>query len=75
MESIELELRKLTYIDIEHLEGRNVKLMPFWDGTDWHLRVPEAKVVDTTEGDYVAKAATKQSDLFITFCSPYVAAC
>lgn len=74
METLTLdELRKVTYLDTEHLEGRIVKLMPFWDGTHWHMWFPtslglmEGKVVDTTEGDYVARAPAKNSDLFIPF--------
>jgi len=74
MEGIPLhELRKVTYLDTEHLEGRTVKLMPLWDGVDWRMwfntpvGVIEGKIIDTTEGDYVAKTAAKQSDLFIPF--------
>jgi len=74
MEGIPLqELRKVTYIDADHLEGRTVNLMPLWDGADWHLWVNtpigmiEGKMVDAVESDYVAKTAAKQSDLFILF--------
>jgi hypothetical protein len=47
--------------------------MPFWDGESWHLWVDtpeglvEGKVLDTVEGDYVAKTPARQSDLFIPF--------
>lgn len=74
MDSITLaDLQKVTYLDTAHMEGRIVKLMPFWDGANWHLWIPtpaglmEGKVVDTTEGDYISKTAAKQSDLFIPF--------
>jgi hypothetical protein len=67
------ELQKATYLDITNLGERTVKLMALWDGLDWHmwLETPigliKSKVVDTTEGDYVAKTAAKNTDLFIPF--------
>jgi hypothetical protein len=74
MGSIRLEeLRKVTYLDVDHLQGRTVKLMPLWDGTHWHMWVDtpvgiiEGKMLDTTEGDYVGRGAARQSDLFIPF--------
>jgi hypothetical protein len=66
-------LRKVTYVDADHLEGRIVNLMPLWDGADWHIWLNtligmlEGKMVDAVESDYVAKTAAKQSDLFILF--------
>jgi hypothetical protein len=50
-----------------------VNLMPLWDGTDWHMWLDtpvgliKTKIIDTTEGDYLAKSAAKPSDLFIPF--------
>ena len=74
MQGIALEeLRKVTYLDLENLQGRTIKLMPLWDGTAWHLwmttpiGILEGKIQDTTEGDYVANGPAKQSDLFIPF--------
>lgn len=67
------ELRKVTYLDVRNLGDRTVRLMPLWDGFHWYmwLETPvglvEGKVVDTTEGDYVAKTAAKDTDLFIPF--------
>jgi hypothetical protein len=67
------ELKKLPYLDVSALDGRTVKLMPLWDGKDWHLwlntpvGLMEGKIIDTTESDYVAKSAAKPTDLFIPF--------
>jgi hypothetical protein len=66
-------LKAVSYLNTEHLDGRVVKLMPLWDDESWHFWVDtpeglvEGKMVDTVEGDYVAKAAAGQSDLFIPF--------
>ena len=67
------ELNKLPYLDTSALDGRTVNLMPLWDGASWHmwLNTPigmiEGKIIDTSESDYLAKSAAKQSDLFIPF--------
>jgi hypothetical protein len=67
------ELKKLPYLDMSALDDRTVKLMPLWDGTDWHMwfdtpvGLIKGKIVDTAEGDYVAKSAARPSDLFIPF--------
>jgi hypothetical protein len=67
------ELKKLPYLDVSALDGRVVKLMPLWDGTNWHMwfNTPagliEGKIVDAAESDYVAKSAAKPSDLYIPF--------
>ena len=67
------ELQKVTYLDVRNLDDRTVKLMPLWDGVDWHMwfetpiGLVQGKVVDTAEGDYVAKTAAKDTDLFIPF--------
>ena len=67
------ELKKLPYVDVSALDDRTVKLMPLWDGRDWHMwfdttvGLIEGKIVDTAESDYVAKSAAKPSDLFIPF--------
>ena len=66
-------LKAVSYLNTEHLDGRVVKLMPLWDDESWHFWVDtpdglvEGKMVDTVEGDYVAKTAAGQSDLFIPF--------
>jgi len=66
-------LKAVSYLKIEDLCGRAVKLMPFWDGQNWHLWVDmpdgliEGKIMDTVEGDYVASAAARPSDPFIPF--------
>ncbi len=47
--------------------------MPFWDGECWHVWFPtevgliEGKVVDTLEGDYVARTPAHEHDLYIPF--------
>jgi hypothetical protein len=67
------DLKVVSYLKTEHLGGRTVNLMPLWDGTNWQMWLPtpvglvKGKVTDTIEGDYVAVAAAKQSDLFIPF--------
>lgn len=73
--SVSIEsLRSVTYLKTENLtHGRTLQLMPLWDGENWHLWVDtpagliEGKLVDTIEGDYVAAAPAKESDLFIPF--------
>lgn len=65
------ELKKLPYLNASALDGRTVNLMPLWGGASWRmwLNTPigliEEKIVDTTESDYLAKSAAKQTDLFI----------
>jgi hypothetical protein len=67
------ELKKLPYLDVSALDGRTVKLMPLWDGTDWHMWADttagliKLKIVDAAESDYVARSAARPSDLFIPF--------
>ena len=69
------ELNKLPYLDTSALDGRTVNLMPLWDGASWHmwLNTPigmiEGKIIDTSESDYLAKSAAKQSDLFTSVYS------
>jgi len=67
-------LKVVSYLKTEHLgDGRTVKLMPLWDGTNWRMWVDtpvgliEGKMMDTIEGDYVGVGAAKESDLFIPF--------
>jgi hypothetical protein len=67
-------LKAIPYLRTEHLgDGRSVKLMPLWDGESWKMWIDtpvgltEVKIVDTMEGDYVARRAAKESDLFIPF--------
>ncbi len=67
------ELKRLPYLDVSALDGRTVKLMPLWDGAEWHMwfNTPvgliKGKIIDTAESDYVAKSAAQPSDLFIPF--------
>ena len=67
------ELKKLPYLDLSALDGRTVKLMPLWDGAEWHMwfdtpvGLIKGKVIDTIESDYVAKGAAQPSDLIIPF--------
>jgi hypothetical protein len=67
------ELQKVDYLDLSQLDGRTVKLMPLWDGTQWHMwmnteaGVFKVDIVDTIESDYIAKAAAKETDMFIPF--------
>jgi hypothetical protein len=67
------ELKKIPYIDSVAIQGRTVQLMPLWDGTHWRMwfdtgsGLIEGKVLDTIEGDYVAKSAARETDLFIPF--------
>jgi hypothetical protein len=68
------ELRKISYIDADVVQGRTVQLMPLWDGTNWRMWfnlgtgvLIEGKIVDAVESDYVAKSAARETDLFIPF--------
>jgi hypothetical protein len=67
------ELKKVPYLDLGALGERTVKLMPLWDGANWRMwldtpiGIIEGKILDTSEGDYVAKSPAKPSDLFIPF--------
>lgn len=68
------DFKSITYIKTDNLtHGRTVNLMPMWDGQDWHLWIHtpqgfiDGKVIEAVEGDYVAKVAAKQSDLFVPF--------
>jgi hypothetical protein len=68
------KFKAIPYLKFEHLVGgRTVKLMPLWDGRNWHLWVNtpigfiEGKVVETVEGDYVGVGAARENDLWIPF--------
>lgn len=66
-------LKNVPYLNLDQIRGRTVKLMPLWDGKNWHAwfdtpeGLIEGKIIDTVEGDYVAITAAKESDLFIPF--------
>ena len=67
-------LKTVPHLNAEHLgDGRIVKLIPLWDGTNWRLwldtpqGLTEGKIVAAIEGDYVGMTAAKESDLFIPF--------
>ncbi|PXX96671.1 hypothetical protein [Halomonas sp. LBP4] len=67
-------LADIPYLDASALHGRVAHLMPFWDGEEWHLWVPEGdrglmhlRPADAAHIDYVAKEPASQSDLLIPF--------
>ncbi len=66
--------KAIPYLRVEHLtDGRTVKVMPLWDGNDWHLWIntPEgfvgAKVVEAVQTGYVGVGAAREPDLYIPF--------
>lgn len=66
--------KAIPYLKVEHLtDGRTVKVMPLWDGKNWHLWIntPEgfvgAKVVEAVQTDYVGVGAAREPDLYIPF--------
>lgn len=67
------KLAIVPYLDTSALDDRTVKLMPFWDGDNWHWWIDLAthllpiKIVDTSEVDYVAKTPAKSTDVLIPF--------
>lgn len=67
------DLKAVSYLKTEHLDGRTVNLMPLWDGHHWRSWFPtpeglvEGKMVDSIEGDYVSNTPAMDSDLFIPF--------
>lgn len=68
------DLKAVVYLKPEHLgDGRIVNLMPLWDGENWRVwldtgaGLAEGKMTGVVEGDYVARSAATQSDLFIPF--------
>lgn len=67
-------LRAIPYFKVENLtDGRSVRVMPFWDGQNWHLWLDtpagfiEGKILETVEGDYVGLGAARETDLWIPF--------
>lgn len=72
--SLAIELAKITYLDPDAIEGRMVLLMPFWDGTKWHIWIPtdsgsfiKMEAIDAVHSNYVAKEAAAETDLWIYF--------
>ena len=68
-----IRLQDIPYLDLAHLAGRQVVLLPFWDGSRWHAWVPveggywDMKPVDAAHSDYVAERAAREDDLFVPF--------
>lgn len=75
----EAELSKISYLDPEVLHGRNldgreIMIMPFWDGVAWHLwvealagSITKMRVVDAARSHYVAKKPAGEADICIEF--------
>lgn len=69
------EFQKITYLDLKSIEGRNIPLLPYWDGKTWYCWAPNSEqtkiisleVGSPITGDYVAKTQENGSDLFIPF--------
>ena len=68
-----VRLQDIPYLDLSKLEGRQVVLMPFWDGSSWHAWAPvqggylDMRPVDAAKSDYVADRPARQDDLFVPF--------
>lgn len=66
-------LSSIPYLDLAALGGRVLNLMPFWDGSEWHVWVSRdggvlrLKTAGVAQTDYVAEAAAASSDLWIPF--------
>src|SRR5438128_503166 len=66
-------LRQVPYLNVDAIEDRTVKLMPFWDGGKWHDWFPieggimPVSIVDAYEADYVALTPAKDTDIVIPF--------
>jgi hypothetical protein len=67
-------LNSVPYLNVQNVgDGRTIKLLPLWDGESWRVWMPtpegfvDGKMLDVAEGDYIARSAAKQTDLFIPF--------
>ncbi|WP_158665148.1 hypothetical protein [Ensifer adhaerens] len=68
------ELGHLSHIDTSVLDGRNVLLMPVWDGQSWSQWIPtgdkklmKISVVDVGHAAYLAEFPADPSDVFFGF--------
>lgn len=68
-----VDLAQVPYLDVKGLHGRNVVIMPLWDGSEWHIWVPtpnglfKMRPRDAAHADYVAVSPAQESDLWIPF--------
>jgi hypothetical protein len=68
-----IRLEDIPYLDLSLLAGRRVMLMPFWDGSRWHLWTPveggyfDLRPEDAAHTDYFAAKAARADDLFVPF--------
>lgn len=69
-----IKVNQLPYLDATALEGRAVRVMPYWDGAEWHLWVPapggglfRLRSAGVIESNYVARNPEQPTDLFIPF--------
>jgi len=69
-------LTAVSYLDVGRIAAsdRSIKLMPLWDGQQWHQWFPdingklvEGAIIDTVEGDYLAVVPAKNSDILVPF--------
>lgn len=66
-------LRAVPYLDVSGIGSRRVNLMPWWDGTSWHLWTSgpngllNLRPVEAYLADYVGKEAASENDLVIPF--------
>jgi hypothetical protein len=68
------QLRQIPHVNGEALGDRAVNLMPLWDGEKWLSWVPidggniiQMPILGVAEGNYLAKTAQLNSDLFVPF--------
>ena len=67
------ELLQLPHVNPNALGDRVVNLMDIWDGESWHSLFPtggklmKMKIANVAEGNYLAKSAEHESDLFLPF--------
>ncbi|MBC2773668.1 hypothetical protein H6M51_12405 [Rhizobium sp. AQ_MP] len=68
------ELTKVTYLDARSLGDRVLTLVPYWDGSAWHLwlEAPPGSLIkmqplDAVHSKYVAKVAAQSSDIWVGF--------
>lgn len=66
------ELKKIPYIDVDHISGRAIPSLSFYDGGEWHLWFPGPNgLVDLkgepAESDYFAKEPEKDTDIYFDF--------
>lgn len=66
------ELGKIPYIDVDHIHGRIIPSLSFYDGEEWHFWFPGPDgLVDLrgepAEGDYFAREPEKDTDIYFDF--------